>query len=78
MTTPFLPQGRIPAWEDVERLALFNPVAAGWLAMHRQGHLSREEAIMGIALSLADQNKVLMDAHIDSVLRQPPTAMVKP
>lgn len=66
----FLPDGRAPTFKDIEHLAIFNAIAKQCLAMWKANDLTRDEAIMGMALALADQNNALMEQLLETTLKQ--------
>jgi hypothetical protein len=58
-------------WEDVEKLALTDPLVNAWLYNHRCGGLTREQVLCGMVSALCGQNKQLTDVLLDLHQRAP-------
>ena len=58
-------------WEDIERLALHDPIVRAWMSMYRSEGLTQEETLCGIVASLCSQNRKLTDVLVEIQIRTP-------
>lgn len=64
----FLPEGRPPTKEDLQKAAQFNPVVKAVLDLIGRG-LTFEEGLIGAILALVDQNEALIQELFNRAFR---------
>jgi hypothetical protein len=73
----FMPEGRLPTWEDVERLALFDPIAHYCISMHRHELLTQEQALLILVLALADAKRDALDRLLECLKGSPGHTLIR-
>lgn len=71
---PSRPELEPPTWEDIQRRGLHCTSLHWAVTMVRSGHMTREEALIAVALSLSRDREEFLKAEAERRAQDPPHA----